>query len=504
MLPEEIHTETVVHTAHAALGALDGVVGLARQPFNAASRLSEALKALHQASEAAEFCESICKDMIATACSRAPILCDLLSLGNLYPEEHQQLNRALHSSLKLALEAVESASHAIYGYIRGNTVTRLMYAQSTRAKMEEQRSYLKSRFDDIQAHVQYATYLQGRQTNECTGDTVTSVEVLRRDLEALQSIEQGNPDTVRAIANAVAARKTASGHKIDIFDSLSCVAVSPDGRCFAAVGQGANVNAALFDVASGSRVRVLKGHTSCVKAVAWSPDGARLATCSHDKTVAIWDAVTGEQTDVFEGHTWWVNSVAWSPDGRQLATASHDKTCMLWEPGCTECSRVLQGHSGWVHSVDWSPDGRLIATASEDKTTALWEARTGERVRVLEGHSQWVRAVAWSPDACMLATASGDDTAAIWDVATGARMHVLQGHANWVNSVSWSPDGRAVATGSDDDTAALWRVSTGARMHVLKGHSGLVNCATWGPRGRYLFTASHDGSVRIYCICAIL
>ena len=91
MHPEEPHTESVVQTVHTALGALDGVVSLATQPFNAASHLSEALKALHHASEVAEFCESICKDMIATACSRAPILCDLLTLGNLYPEEHNEV-----------------------------------------------------------------------------------------------------------------------------------------------------------------------------------------------------------------------------------------------------------------------------------------------------------------------------------------------------------------------------------------------------------------------------
>ena len=39
-----------------------------------------------------------------------------------------------------------------------------------------------------------------------------------------------------------------------------------------------------------------------VNSVCWSPDGARLASCSNDGTVRVWAARTGEMPTVLTGH----------------------------------------------------------------------------------------------------------------------------------------------------------------------------------------------------------
>jgi WD40 repeat protein len=44
------------------------------------------------------------------------------------------------------------------------------------------------------------------------------------------------------------------------------------------------------------------GHTSMVVAIAWSPDGRRIASGGIDTTVQVWDARTGQRGVTYTGH----------------------------------------------------------------------------------------------------------------------------------------------------------------------------------------------------------
>ncbi|OCK72914.1 hypothetical protein K432DRAFT_263377, partial [Lepidopterella palustris CBS 459.81] len=59
-------------------------------------------------------------------------------------------------------------------------------------------------------------------------------------------------------------------------------------------------------------LQILEGHSSSVRAVAFSSDGKQLVSGSDDKTVRVWDAATGATLQILEGHSSYVNAVTFS------------------------------------------------------------------------------------------------------------------------------------------------------------------------------------------------
>ncbi|GAC1357880.1 MAG: hypothetical protein PVS3B1_07560 [Ktedonobacteraceae bacterium] len=51
---------------------------------------------------------------------------------------------------------------------------------------------------------------------------------------------------------------------------------------------------------------------------------------NQDNTVKIWNINTGITTLTYTGHTGTAVYVAWSPDGARIASASQNKTVQVW------------------------------------------------------------------------------------------------------------------------------------------------------------------------------
>jgi WD40 repeat protein/serine/threonine protein kinase len=247
---------------------------------------------------------------------------------------------------------------------------------------------------------------------------------------------------------------------------------------------------------------VLTGHHDLVTSVAFSPDGALLASGSKDRTAILWDVARKQPLATFDEHQAQVNSVRFSPDGSLVATGSRDGTIKLWSTrGQSHASQeTLLGHGGWVRSVAFSPDGRLLASASSDRTVRLWDLATGNTIATLPGIQGACNSVAFSPDGTLLAAGSNDRTIRLWPVEAGTIRPeagvVLQGYAAAINAVAFSPNGKTLAAGSQDSTTTLWNVSTREEVTVIAGQHGGVLCVAFAPGGQLLATGSNDQTVR--------
>jgi WD40 repeat protein len=243
----------------------------------------------------------------------------------------------------------------------------------------------------------------------------------------------------------------------------------------------------------GKEIQTLKGHSSSVLSVAFSPDGKTIATGSMDNTVKLWN-LEGKEIQTLKGHDSYVLSVAFSPDGKTIATGSGDKTVKLRNLEGKEI-QTLKGHSDSVWSVAFSPDGKTIATGSRDKTVKLWNLE-GKEIQTLKGHSDSVWSVAFSPDGKTIASGSSDKTVKLWSI-DGKELQTLKGHSASVWSVAFSPDGKTIATGSRDKTVKLWNLE-GKEIQTLKGHGADVSSVAFSPDGKTIASGSEDKTVKLW------
>jgi WD40 repeat protein/serine/threonine protein kinase len=279
------------------------------------------------------------------------------------------------------------------------------------------------------------------------------------------------------------------------------VALSPDRtRVAVALPSEKGSFIGIYDTSSGEEQATCTGARDQFYALAFSPDGRRLAASGDDRVIHIWDAAGGQPLTECRGHTSKVLSIAFREDGSQLVTAAHDGTVRQWD---AQTGRPVEPpydrHTAEVFAAVYSPDGKRVASAGADRTVRLWQAVGRQDQAVLRGHTGTVAALAFSRDSRRLVSASydmpgyhGDGTVRFWEAAPEVTLPVLAGHESYVYPVAYSPDGRWIASGAWDHTIRLWDAATGEVFARLP-HGGIVLALAFTPDGARLVSGGDFG-----------
>ena len=263
---------------------------------------------------------------------------------------------------------------------------------------------------------------------------------------------------------------------------------------------------------SGALVSTLTGHTDYVKAAAFSPDGAHIASGSRDVTVKVWAADSGAELATLD-HGGEVTAVAYSPDGSRLAAGSTEGTVKIWD-AATGAETATFDQTDRVLALAFSPDGSHVVSDSYDSyidTLKVWDAATGAELVHLRGQRGSVtpfgiplrRAdMAFSRDLTRIVSGIYRDTLTVWDTVRGAELATLTGHADPVWAVAFFPDGTRIVSGSMDNSLKVLDAATCAELATLTGHTGDVQACAVSPDGAWVVSGSDDKTVKVWDVAA--
>jgi len=179
---------------------------------------------------------------------------------------------------------------------------------------------------------------------------------------------------------------TLTGQTIQTFPTgpFYSVGLSPDDRLFAFGDETGAVH--WLNAETGEVLRTTgSAHRAPVVGIAFSADGAQAASVGWDGRLAIWNPSSFQLIDSFKGHLLGAHAVAFSPDGQRLATSSVGREAVkLWDLSTHRELITLAGQGSDFRFVASSPDGRWLAARNDEGQLHLWRAPSWAEIEAEE------------------------------------------------------------------------------------------------------------------------
>jgi len=318
------------------------------------------------------------------------------------------------------------------------------------------------------------------------------------------------------------------------------LAFDPAGKRLAAVfNVSEKAGITVFDVETGAVGATLRPAASSeladrpgagparvarLEAVAWSPDGARIATIGSDFPYVVDVASNAWKVLGAHAETESLLSVAWSAGGDAIVTGGHGTT--VWDVAASRPTRHYLDAAATAEVVACSRDGSVVATLDprmglsfarvdtgaialvdgaplpdERRETALWTSADGARASYLVEHEGvtgrvLARVELRSGQVHVVTLEGGTPTGRVFPSPDGRWLLGLP-------AVRKAGKGAAAGLGAIEaalETARVWDAETGKIVSRIAASSVALDegsYAAWGPRSDVLAISFKRGGVAI-------
>ena len=284
------------------------------------------------------------------------------------------------------------------------------------------------------------------------------------------------------------AGKPLAGHE----GRVTSVAYSPDGGLVAAGGADRRVH--LWETASGSHVRELRGAVDQVLSVAISPDGQFAAAGSKDGYARVWRLDSGVMIGNWPARSP-VRDVAFSADSKRLLFGGDDQRAHVIDLDRAKVIEQLLGHDGALHAVAYLSDGRML-TAAADQSWRLW---TTSRIAAALAHRRGAQAIAFGAGGAQLFTAGEDHLVKQWDPANLTVAREYTGALAGLRDLALQEPGTIVAAGGDDGTIYVWSTIDGSPV-MSQSTPWAITAVAVAADGSQVYVGGGDNVIRCFAV----
>ena len=284
----------------------------------------------------------------------------------------------------------------------------------------------------------------------------------------------------------------------------------------------------LYDVSTGDEITLITENAALIGLVAFSPDGATLATAGGDNKCRIWDVESQKLLLTFKLPNYWIHTLTFLDDGKILVgkgsidKASHDliggdpwrwdvPKVWMWDVSSgkrldtftTKLPRFnpLKDARTSVRVKAFANGSRVIfAFENKDGTISVKDGRTNREITTLPKPEGEVRAFSFTPDGRMLAIATSKNVN-LWDLETGKQLATfpkrVANFEGYPSILAFSKDGKTLAVAGLDDIE-IWNMDTYLQVATLKNKSGGLWEFVLSADGATVVTMNHHGTVDVW------